>query len=415
VALLLIAFERYHSPWAISLVLIADLAPAMASGPLLGAIADRWSRRKCMIVADVLRALAFAGIASVDSIEATVALAALAGVGTGMFTPAAWAALPSIAGEKRLPAATSLFGAIADLGFSAGPAIAALVFLISGPTTIIVADAVTFAISAVVLAKLQFGAAPVPATLSAASAGSLLREAREGLSALGRIAGLRQIMLATATALFFGGLFNVAELPFAQQELGAGQAAFSILATAYGVGFVVGSLEGSAGGEMPKLKRWFLLGVLVMGVGFLGSGLAPSYAVAMVTFSAAGIGNGLLLVHERLLIHTMVPDRLLARIFGTKDALTAWAFGLAFLSAGAIISVIGVRSAIVVAGVGVLVVWAFSIAALRRATRRANDDSGTDGGLARGADTVAEGLVGQDSAHAVGQGKDGLTLRDDLG
>ena len=77
VALVLIAYERYESAWAITLVLLADLLPAMLLGPVFGAAADRWSRRGCMVVSDVLRAIAFIGISLVDSYLATVALALL--------------------------------------------------------------------------------------------------------------------------------------------------------------------------------------------------------------------------------------------------------------------------------------------------------------------------------------------------
>ena len=78
VALLLLAYERLDSAWAISLVLLADLLPAMLLGPVFGAAADRWSRRWCMVGADVIRAVAFIGIAVVDQFGLTLAFAALA-------------------------------------------------------------------------------------------------------------------------------------------------------------------------------------------------------------------------------------------------------------------------------------------------------------------------------------------------
>ena len=62
---------------------------------------------------------------------ATVALAVLAGAGTGIFTPAALAGLPSLVAKKRLPAATSLYGAIADVGYTVGPALAAAAFVVA--------------------------------------------------------------------------------------------------------------------------------------------------------------------------------------------------------------------------------------------------------------------------------------------
>ena len=141
-----------------SAVLIADLLPAMVLGPVFGALADRFSRRACCVVADVVRAGAFLGIALVDSFEATLALALLAGIGTALFTPAALSALPSLVEERRLPAATALFGTFADLGFTLGPALAAVGLILGGPEFVLLANAVTFLLSAIALSRLRFGA-----------------------------------------------------------------------------------------------------------------------------------------------------------------------------------------------------------------------------------------------------------------
>jgi MFS family permease len=79
VALFVIAYDREPSPWAITAVLLAyDLPPGIL-GPFVGALVDRVSRRWCVIAADLIRVGAFAGLAAVDSIEATVAFAFLAG------------------------------------------------------------------------------------------------------------------------------------------------------------------------------------------------------------------------------------------------------------------------------------------------------------------------------------------------
>src|SRR4051812_15889296 len=116
VALVVIAYDRLHSPWAITLVLLAEWLPSMVAGPLIGAAVDRWSRRTCAIVADVLSGAAFVGLGFVDSLAATVALALVAGVGISLWFPAVLAALPSLAAPERQAAVTSLFGAVRDAG-----------------------------------------------------------------------------------------------------------------------------------------------------------------------------------------------------------------------------------------------------------------------------------------------------------
>jgi MFS family permease len=366
VALLVVAYERYRSAWAISFILLADLIPAMLLGPVFGAAADRWSRRNCLIISDVVRGVAFFGIAVVDSFPATVALALLAGAGTGLFNPASLAAIPSLVKPERLPAATALYGAITDLGFIVGPALAALLLLLGGPEVILYANAATFAVSAVVLTRLPFGAAPVTDDGSAPRPG-LLRGAREGLAVIARMVGIRAVIVASGAMLLFAGLFNVAELPFATDELDAGNAGFGALTAIYGLGFVGGSLSGSRGGDAAVLKRRFLGGLALVGAGFIACGISPGFAAAVPAFALAGMGNGLILVYERLLIQTTVDDSVMARTFGVRDGLSAWAFAAAFLAAGALIEALGVRTVLVVAGAGALLVWALSRIALRHA------------------------------------------------
>ena len=413
IGLLILALDRLDSPWSITIVLLADLVPSMLLGPLFGAAADRWSRRICTVVADVLRAVAFVGIAFASSFEVTVALAALAGVGTGLFNPAALAGLPSLVAGHRLPAATSLYGAIADLGFFLGPALAGAVLLVGPAESLMLVNGLTFAVSAVLLAGLRFGA-PAPAAISGIGElvkTSLLAETRDGLRAAAGIAGVRTVLAASGAALFFAGILNVGELPFATKELGSSETGYAMLAAVLGFGFIGGSVAGSRGGDLQKLKRRYLFGLLLLGIGLIASGLAPALSIALATFGLIGFGNGLLLVYERLLIQSVVPDQLAGRVFGVKDALTAWAFGAAFLSAGAIIAVVGSRSLLLIAGAGSMVVWGLAVLALRRSWVGEHPEGGH---LRHRLDSAGHRLAGQNRADAVGGRDHWLTLLDDL-
>ena len=60
IALLLVAYQRFHSPWAIAMVLLADFVPPIFLAPVFGALVDRWSRRWCAIVADSVRSITLA-------------------------------------------------------------------------------------------------------------------------------------------------------------------------------------------------------------------------------------------------------------------------------------------------------------------------------------------------------------------
>lgn len=365
VGLIILAYERLDSAWAIALVLLADFLPAMFLGPIFGAAADRWSRRTCAIVADLLRAAAFVGLAMVDTFMATVAFALLAGAGTGLFMPAALAAIPSLMQKERVPAGTALYGALTDVGFTVGPALAALALLVAGPETVMLANGVTFALSALALARIDFGR--VADWDSREQRRSLFADAVEGSRVALRLRGVRAVIVASAAVILFAGMFNVAELPLVTEELGGGDAAFSLMVAIFGLGIAAGSMSGARGGSVPELKRRYLLGILVTGVGLVGAGLAPSVVFAVLAFAGAGVGNGLVLVHERLLLQATVPDSLLGRVFGLKDAAISWGYGIAFVSAGGLLGAVGTRELVVAGGLLLVGVWIAASAALRGA------------------------------------------------
>jgi MFS family permease len=383
VALLLLAYQRLESPWAVSLILLADFLPAMFLGPVLGAAADRWSRRGCAVVADVLRAGAFLALTVVGSFELTVVFALLAGVGTALFKPAVLAGMPVLVSRERTASATSLYGAITDIGYTAGPALAGAALIVMSPGALLAVNAATFAVSAVVLARLPLDGADRRAERRRAPA-SLLAEARRGLRATAGMPGIRVVILVSAAAMFFGGMFNVAELPFAKVDLGTSGSGFSAMVTLFGLGFVLGSLRGSAGGVAGSLKRRYLAGLFVMGASGTVVGVAPSLLVVALPLALAGFGNGLSLVHERLLIQSEVPQELQGRVFAVTDSLVSWGFATAFVSAGAVSDAAGARPVVLATGLGTLALACVATLALRRQWR---DEP-------RGADVVAASAPG---------------------
>jgi MFS family permease len=373
VALLLIAYERFRSPWAISLILLADFVPVMILGPIFGAAADRWSRRWCVVTADIARALAFIGIALVHDFGVTLALAVVAGAGTALFRPAALAALPGLVSSEVRPAAVSLFSAVTQVGWTVGPAVAAAALLVASPETVAAANGVTFAVSALILVRLPLdqpragGRAP-----QASVEPSLLREGLSGVRAVAALVDIRIVILVSAGAMFFGGVFNVAEPLFATQTLGSGKAGYSILVAIYGLGFITGSLAGSHGGEALRLRRRYLQGLALTGVGSLCTAVAPTFVVALLTFALAGVGNGVLVVHERLLIQERVPEGFFGRAFGLTDTLVSWSLVSSFLVAGVVSSLTGPRGLILGVAIGELSLAFVAAIALHSRAARSN-------------------------------------------
>jgi MFS family permease len=368
VALLLIAYQRFHSPWAIALVLLADYVPPMLLSPLFGAAADRWSRRNCAVIADAARAIAYLGIALVHGFAPTVAFAVLAGTGTALFKPAIMAGLPSLVERARLAQATALYGALTEFGYTVGPGIAAVCLIFAGPSPLLAANGVTFAISAALIATLQFGGHEVPEGERPIQRASLLREARDGIGVVLRIPTVRLVIFCTSAMIFTAGFVNVSELLLVNQ-LHGGHVGYAILVTVAGVGIAGGSILGKSGGDLRKLQVRYVSGIALFSVALLGASASPVLAGVIVAFAFGGVGNGMVIVYQRLILQRVVDERLLGRVFGLQAASDGGAFAASFAFTAAVLSVVSPRPLFAATGAGSAIVALVAWRLLRREER----------------------------------------------
>jgi MFS family permease len=347
VALVLVAYQRLHSGWAIALVLLADFLPGIALGAVFGALADRVPRKHLLVFADILRAGAFLGLALISSYLGTVVLALVAGVGTAMFRPTANAALPGMVNGEQRSAATALYGANFSIGMTIGPALTALVALFGSPSVMLAVNGATFIVSALLLSGVSFGAGgrSPEAAAPEEKRPSLWASTVEGARSAGQMPGVATLLLIAAAAILAAGLMNVAEPLLATGPLHAGSSGYSVLISVYGAAMAAGSLASArAGSSLVRLRRCFVIGLALQGVGMIGSAAAPDLAWAIGTFALTGASNGLIVGPEIRLLQELAGERMLGRAFGLRDMLSNAAFVLAFLSAGAVLGALGVRA-----------------------------------------------------------------------
>jgi MFS family permease len=367
VALLLLAYQTFHSPWAVAAILLAEHLPCMLLGPVLGAVVDRVPRRTAAIAADLIGCAAFLGLALAASFPVVLGQALLAGVGVALAQPAAMAGLPEVVEPEHLPAATSLHTGIEEAGVVIGPLVAALVLAGADPSALMLANGLSFGLSAVLLASVRFTprAAATGETADSEPAVSLAGSTRTGLRALRGMPGVRTLVLTSTVAVFAYGMLNVAELLFARDELGVGDSGFSLLIGTMSVGMMVGALAGARSRDGRVWRREYLLGLALMGVTMLAVGGAHSVAFALPMLLLCGYGNGITIVHERLLLQHTVPSALHGRVFGIRRMLVSWSFCGSYLLGGAVAASAGPRMLLFIAGTGMLCAFAWGVLSLR--------------------------------------------------
>lgn len=357
VALLLLAYAQTRSAWVVSAVLVADWLPSMLLGPWLGAIADRSSRRACCVIADAMRAVAFAGLALVSAPVALVAFALLAGLGSALFSPAVLSGLGGVFDERRLPKAVSLFGAVDEAGMLVGPLLAAGLFTVTSPATVMALNAASFVISALLISGVALR--PGDGTSEGVSSATWT-----GLRQLAAIPSAWRLMAISTLAVLSLGMVNVAEVVFALEQLDAGPFGLAVLTAAMGTGVTVGALGGMRAGDQPAWVRRYICGLALMGTTLMAVGLVPLLELAVVAFFFCGLGNGLALTHERLLLVGVVPQRLHGRVFAVKRSAVAWAFSASFLTSGALSASLGASNTLALAGGGALAAFGLAVISL---------------------------------------------------
>jgi len=363
IALVLIAYQRFHSSWAVALVLLADFLPGILLSAYFGGLADRHSRRTLAIGAELIRAAAFIALAVSGSFGATLGLALLAGVGTAMFGPAVNAALPSLVPAEQRSQATALYGALHNAGYTLGPALCGLLLLFGPTTWVLFINGASFVVSAALLAGVPLDRVSAPAEEDSASAPA---DAKQGARYAARVSGVGALLVIGAMSVLCGAVINVAEPLLAIGPLHAGSSGFSILMTMYGVGLLAGAAYTSRlGSSLSTLRINFLAGVCVSGVAMLACAVAGSLAWALVPFALAGFGNAVIVNPEIRLLQELVAERLRGRVFGLRDSSECACFVLAFIAAGALLGIIGPRSMYVMSGVLLIATAALGLLVFR--------------------------------------------------
>ena len=353
VALPLAAYDRFGSAWAVVAVLLPDLLPAVVLGPLIGALVDRWGWRACAILGDAIRCLAFLLLLFGGSLELMIGGAALAGVGTALFGPAALAGLPRLAPGDRRPAAMGLFGALDDLGLTLGPAFAALLLFVLPTDGLLALNAVSFGVSGLLIAGVRVSASA--AEVEVERGPSLLAEARAGIRDLAGRPEVRALIGSSTAAVLCVGMTNVGEVILAREVLQIGGSGLAVLMTAGGVGTIAGSLAARFKVAW-EWRRAYQIGLGCMAFDLLACAMLPSFWLLLPVFVIGGFGNGFALVHDRLLLSHAAPESMHGRLFALQKACTSGAFAISFLSAGAMIALGGVQIAFFCAGIGLIAV-----------------------------------------------------------
>lgn len=364
-----VIFKMTGSEGWLGLVAFSHFIPALLVGPIGGTIADRFPRKKVLLITQSGAMLtAFALWVAWATGHATpgliLTLVGLSGFIFG-FGQAAWHSfVPHLVPREDLLSAVTLNSAQFNAARMVGPLLAGLTLSWFGPGAAFLVNAASYLAVLAALASIRVR----PAASSSASAagepavanGESARRSGGGFGEAVRYArghlGIRTALGCLTIVMFLGSPVISLLAAFAD-EFHVDEAAYGALTAALGLGAVCAAIPLSAYGGRVRRSRLAGGSMSFFSVGVLGMSVAPNFAVGVVVMCTFGMGYVLVASSLNSTIQLLVEERFRGRVLALFGMSFTTGLPLGALVQARLAEAFGVR--VVVGGAGFLLL-AFS-------------------------------------------------------
>ncbi len=335
---------------ALGLLSLTQALAFIVSAPIAGGIADRFDKRRLLIVTQsllMILALVLGYATAAGSIRFWMVLV-IAYTGSTILSvdqPARFVLLPSLVPPEDLMNALSLQAAVFNGAAMLGPVIAGLTINFWGLASDFFLNGASFIAVLVALVRLH----PEAAGKTEARRGSLLASVAESLRSVRADAVLPAIMIAYSLLLFFGPSPALMLPIFAEHALQIGPSGLGVLFSALGLGTVAGSLLAASIGDRIAKSYLILAGYLLWSLALGAFAVSRGIGLAMATLAIAGTAQNLLSATTITLMQTRVPPAMRGRVMSLNTMLLMGVRPLGDFPAGAAIALVGVRTTVLIA------------------------------------------------------------------
>ncbi len=373
VAVYALLLDLTGSATVVAAMMIVQLLPIAAIGPIAGVVVDRMSRRSVMIAADLARAGLFAGLVfvrSTDDIWLAFVLVALGVIATAFFEPARAAMLPDVVPPEHLITANALSAATWAVMLAVGASVGGAVTVYVGRDAAFLCNGLSFVASALALRGLR-----VTETHHQSHATDV--RLLDGWHYLRRHPSTMALLSIKGVWAVAGGMMLLLTV-FAQRVFAASPAdtaarGIGVLFAARGVGAIGGAMVARAiqrldAGRLRALIPWAYGGAAL---GYVGLAAAPSLAVGAIAVVWAHVFGTVLWVLSTVLLQLSVDTRVRGRIFALELALHTLVAAAAILLTGLGLDRLQIAPRTLATGIGAFfllpaLAWGLALMAERR-------------------------------------------------
>lgn len=356
---------RTHSMLWAGAATAARVVPFVALGPLGGVIADRFDRRRLMIVCDLVRfaLMALLALFAVTSLPIALAplIAAAATAAATPYLPSVAAVTPRLVPDADLPGANAARTAVTSIGIIVGPAMSGLLLLLGSPALAFALNAATFGLSALMVASVRgAGGAFRPARGDQRPAG-LLREVAAGAAVLRAHPQALRLVGADIICSALYGMQTVLLLTVSDRT-GLGMHGYGYLFAGIGVGALAGTGLASRALRCPHPRAVLVAALAAVGLPMPLLVFAHWPAAAMILVAVSGAGAVLVEISAETGLQRTLDPETFGRAYGLALPASLGGIVAGSLIAPLLTSVLGDSGALVASGALVI---AYALAMLR--------------------------------------------------
>lgn len=376
VALLGLIVSLSGNPLATSLTVVFQMLPAALTGVFLGGyVADRFDRKRVMIISDLARAviaLSFLLIRTPEWLWIAYAGTLMLSVGGAFFDPATAAALPNLCQPGELQTANALQQSTWASSVFVGAALGGVVAQAFGRDASFIANSASFALSALFLSQIsgRFNLSDGRQALSSTGAARALTDGFRFLM------GHRRVLLLSLTkaiwALTLGGigLYSV----YAFNRYHAGDIGTSWLYAGRGLGAFVGPLIATslfAPHSLRDYARTMLGAFFFCALGYAVFAVSDSAWVGALGLAVAHLGGGSVWAFSRMAVQRETPDQLRGRVLAVDGMTFSVTTSLSTVVVGAVASASGETLGVLSGVAATVIATGLWLLAMRSEIRRA--------------------------------------------
>jgi MFS family permease len=385
----LVALKWNASPMEMTYLMLCFTVPMIVFGVFAGVLADRYDRKKIMIISDIIRAVVVVGVVFSSSIWVVYLLIFVKSSFGALFSPAKNGVIKEVVPDQQMQQAVAISAMIDNGSKIVGPMISGLLVASAGVYWAFYLDAGSFLLSALLLLGVRSRVLihSEKAEESSRENQSFFKGVKEGFVFMKTVPIIFSGLMVLSLVLLVLQIADTQIMILLREIKGAPieLAGYSMAASGAGM-FIMSAILSKK--EIRSVIYYLSFGAIVIGAGFASTVLIMDLPVVLlkiiypIIFFLVGIAAGGVFVPFNVCAQKNTPVHMSGRVFGTINSVTTGAAIVGMIIGGVLVETFGIKTTFILAS-SILVLMGMVVAIVKPLIERSGTVAESEQGVQR--------------------------------